>query len=219
MAALAPAFDVIDEMVVVDDFSDPDCVAAIRAFEGKVPLRFHQHALNKNFAQQRNYVRSLCRGRLIFFPDPDELPPTRIVMGLPNILAMMERLDIDACTLPRINILYESSRPVHPTEIAPTDACVLRYFWEDQVRLLRNLPHLHWTLRLDEYLADIRRGYRFPRIADYALLHPKTVQRGAERQAFYRSIRMRHLSRIRNAIAKRLPWRQRTEWIEAEAPV
>src|ERR1041385_1776598 len=115
MAALTRALDVIDEIVVVDDFSNPDCVAVIRAFEGKLPLRFHQHALNKNFARQRNFVKSLCRGRLIFFPDPDELPAERIVMGLPNILAMMERLDIDACTLPRFNILHESSHPVHPT--------------------------------------------------------------------------------------------------------
>jgi glycosyltransferase involved in cell wall biosynthesis len=218
MAALTPAFDVIDEIVVVDDFSNADCVAAIRAFEGKVPLRFHQRALNKNFARQRNYVKSLCRGRLIFFPDPDELPPKRIVLGLPKILAMMERLDVDACTLPRLNVLYERSRPVHPTAIDLTGAGVLRYFCEDQIRVLRNLPHLQWRLRVDEELAHIRRGYRFPRGAEYALLHCKTVKAAAEAQAFYRSIRLRHVSRIRKAIARHLPWRQRTEWLEVEAP-
>jgi glycosyltransferase involved in cell wall biosynthesis len=219
MDALAPAFGVIDEIVVVDDFSDSDCVAAIRAYESKAPLRFHQHALNKNFARQRNYAKSLCRGRLIFFPDPDEVPPERLVTGLAKILIMMEQLDIDACTVPRISILHESEEPVHPARLGPTSPGVLRYFWEDQVRLLRNLPHLRWTMRLDEYLTGIRRGYKFPRGPDYALLHPKTVRSATAGQAFYRSIQMRHLSRMRNSVFKRLPWRQRTEWIEAPSPI
>src|SRR5204862_2050 len=70
MEALAAARDAIDEIVVVDDFSGPEFVAAVREFEATLPLRFFQRALAKNFAAQRNYMKSLCRGRLIFFLDP-----------------------------------------------------------------------------------------------------------------------------------------------------
>src|ERR1700736_4991388 len=97
MEALVPALDVIDEIVVVDDFSRPEFAAAVREFQDTMPLRFFQRALAKNFAAQRNYMKSLCRGRLIFFLDPDELTTLRLLRGLPKILEMMEALDIDVC--------------------------------------------------------------------------------------------------------------------------
>ena len=224
MGALKSASDAIDEIVVVDDFSGPDFLAAVRDYERVLPLRFHQRALNKNFAAQRNYMKSLCRGRLIFFLDPDELPSERVLRGLPQILDMMERLDIDVCELPRVNVSIEGDRLVHPREL-DLGAQGVSVRWEDQVRVLRNLPRLRWTLRLNEVLLGVRRGYRFPHSLDYALLHCKTRQRQARQRAFYRSIRLRHLSRVVNSIAKRLPWRtetrwrEETEWVTAEAPI
>jgi glycosyltransferase involved in cell wall biosynthesis len=218
MEALLPALDIIDEVVVVDDFSRPEFVESVRHFQERMPLRFHQRALNKNFAAQRNYMKSLCRGELIFFLDPDELPPDRVVRGLPQILAMMKERDIDACQLPRLNVWIEGDALPHPRTI-DLAAPGLTVLWEDQTRLLRNLPHLKWTLRLNEYLIGIRRGYRFPHTPDYALLHAKTKRRQERQRVFYRSVHMRHLSRMRNSVLKRLPWRRETEWITAEPPI
>src|SRR5436190_15103930 len=119
-------------------------------------------------------MKSMCGGDLIFFLDPDEVPTRQVVTGLPAILNMMETLDIDACTLPRRNIVHEASEPLHPSKIDPKSPSVLQDSWEDQVRLLRNLPHLHWTMRLHEYLTGIRRGYHFPHEVEFALVHAKT---------------------------------------------
>jgi glycosyltransferase involved in cell wall biosynthesis len=202
MQALVPAADLIDEIVVVDDFSGPEFTTAVREFEQTMPLRFVQRALGKNFAAQRNYMKSLCRGRLIFFLDPDELPTTRVLRGLPKILEMMEALDVDACQLPRLNVWLPGDRLVHPRSVDLKDEA-LTLLWEDQFRMLRNLPHLRWTLRLNEYLTGVRRGYRFPHTLDYALLHCKTQRRQTSQRAFYRSIRMRHVSRMKNSLLKR----------------
>ncbi len=218
MDALTPALDVIDEIVLVDDCSRPDFIAVVREFESKMPLHFHQRPLHKNFARQRNYMKSLCRGRLIFYLDPDELPPVRVVRGLPRILQMMDELEVDACQLPRLNIWLDGDQPVHPNNVDLRDKR-LTLIWEDQYRIMRNLPHLHWTMRLDEYPAGVRRAYRFPHDLAYALLHFKTRERQARQRAFYRSIRTRHLSRIRNSIVKRLPWRQATEWVSQPVPI
>jgi hypothetical protein len=163
-------------------------------------------------------MKSLCRGRLIFFLDPDELPPQRLLIGLPKILEMMEEQEIDACQLPRLNVWLDGHEVVHPHAV-DLDAPGLSILWEDQTRLLRNLPHLKWTMRLNEYLIGIRRGYRFPHSLDYALLHCKTHGRQARQRVFYRSMHMRHVSRIKNSILKRLPWRQPTEWISADVPI
>ena len=218
MEALAAARDGIDEIVVVDDFSGPEFVAAVREFEATLPLRFFQRALAKNFAAQRNYMKSLCRGRLIFFLDPDELPTPRVLHGLPKILDMMEKLDIDACQLPRLNVWLPGDKLVHPRNVDLDDPA-LRISWEDQFRVMRNLRHLRWTMRLNEDLTGVRRGFRFPHTPEYALLHCKTQARQSRQWVFYRSIRMRHLSRMKNSVLKRLPWRTRTQWISAEAPI
>jgi glycosyltransferase involved in cell wall biosynthesis len=218
MQALVPAADLIDEIVVVDDFSGPEFTTAVREFEQTMPLRFVQRALGKNFAAQRNYMKSLCRGRLIFFLDPDELPSTLLLRGLPKILEMMEALDVDACQLPRLNVWLPGDQLVHPQSVDLADQS-LKILWEDQFRILRNLPHLRWTMRLNEYLIGVRRGYRFPHRLDYALLHCKTQGRQVRQRAFYRSIHMRHLSRMQNSLAKRLPWRRQTQWISADVPI
>jgi hypothetical protein len=218
MEALTPALDVIGEIVVVDDFSGPAFQGALEHFARSMPLRVHRRALNRDFAAQRNYTKSLCRGRLIFFPDPDELPSLRILQGLPRILSMMEEHDIDACQLPRLNVLLDRETLVHPLapEWEADDASVL---WEDQTRILRNLPHLKWALHLNEYLTGIRRGYRFPRTREYALMHCKTRQRQERQRVFYRSVHMRHFSRVANSIRKRLPWHSETDWVAARPPV
>ena len=218
MEALLPARHLFDEIVVVDDFSGPEFLRAVHEFEAKLPIRLFQRALNQNFAAQRNYMKSQCRGRMIFFLDPDELPSPRILNGLPQILAMMERLDIDACQLPRLTISHPGSGPAHPLSLNLQGEGIA-LLWEDQFRMLRNLPHLRWTLRLNEYLTNVRTAYRFPHTLDYALLHPKSLQRQKEQRVFYRSIRLRHVSRIKNSIYKRLPWRQATRWIVADTPV
>lgn len=218
MQALAPALPMIDEIVVVDDFSEVGCVAAIRSYEGRIPLRFFQRSLDKNFAQQRNYMKSLCRGDFIFYLDPDELPSDEVVLGLPSIFQMMADADIDACTLPRFNILHESDRPLHPRSLDLNDPSY-KVEWEDQFRLLRNSPKLYWTMPINEYLTGMRRCYRFPQMPRYALLHPKATKYRQKRTEFYQSFGLRRLNRYKNSIAKRMPWRPKIEWIAAEPPI
>ncbi len=219
MDAFTRARHVIDEVVIVDDFSCPDCVSAIRSFEGKLPLRFYQRALKHNFAKQRNYMKSLCRGELIFFIDPDEIPPECIVLGLPKILEVMKQVNIEACTLPRVTIVHDEREPMDlPTWNLDTFGHSL--LWEDQFRILRNLPHLHWTMSLNEYLTGMRRCFRFPSSSQYVLLHPKSITRGQQQRGFYRSFRWRRpISKLKNSIMKRVPWRPAIEWIDMKAPV
>ena len=114
MRALEPARSIIDEIVVVDDFSDEGFIETVRSFGKTWPIRFFQRRLNKNFAAQRNFAKARCRGRLILFPDADELPSERVLMGLPQLLEWMESHDVDACYLPRLNVLVPGSDMADP---------------------------------------------------------------------------------------------------------
>jgi glycosyltransferase involved in cell wall biosynthesis len=215
MQALSPALSTIDEIVVVDDFSDAECVEAIRSYEATMPIRFFQRALQFDFAKQRNHMKSLCKSEYIFFCDPDELPSETVISGLQDIVAMMARLNIDACTLPRLNILYEGDQILHPHNL---DLDHPRYqpHWEDQFRILRNAPEIHWTMPLNEYLTGMRRCYRFPQADRYALLHPKIIS--SQRWRLYQSFKWRKFHRYKNSIMKRLPWRPKVEWVSADPP-
>ena len=218
MAALEPARAVIDEIVVVDDFSDSDFVETVRSFEKTWPIRFFQRRLNKNFAAQRNFAMAQCRGRLILFPDADEIPSQRILMGLPDLLAWMESKEIDACYLPRLNVMVPGSDLAEP--LRTLDDNTLYSNWEDQVRIIRNLPKLKFVKRVDELLAGIGRAYKFPHTKDFVLLHAKTSARIAQQQHFYRSIHFSAtLSKHWNSIAKRTFRIDRQKFVEAEPPI
>jgi len=218
MAALEPARAVIDEIVVVDDFSDSDFVETVKSFQKTWPIRFFQRRLNKNFAAQRNFAMAQCRGRLILFPDADEIPSQRILMGLPDILAWMESNEIDACYLPRLNVTVPGSDLGEP--LRTLDDNTLSSNWEDQVRIMRNLPKLKFVRRVHELLAGINRAYKFPHTKDFVLLHAKTVTRIAQQQNFYRSIYFSAtLSKHWNSIAKRTFRIDRQKLVEANPPI
>src|SRR5262249_13844879 len=132
-----------------------------------------------------------------------------------QIVDMMERLDIEACTLPRLNILHDEDEFVHPAALDTGNPHYLVH-WEDQYRLLRNAPHLYWTQRLNEYLTGMRSCYAVPRTKDFALLHAKSRRHGLRQGKFYRAIKLRPWERWRSSILKRLPWRPKVEWVTAE---
>lgn len=217
MAALEPARAIIDEIVVVDDFSDDEFVETVRSFEKTWPIRFFQRHLNKNFAAQRNFAMAQCRGRLVLFPDADELPSKRVLLGLPKLLAWMERENVDACYLPRLNVVVPGNDMPDPFQTV--DNAVFSN-WEDQIRILRKLPKLRFVRRVDELLAGIDRAYKFPHTKDFVLLHAKTTTRIERQQSFYRSIHLAAtLSKHWNSIAKRTFRIDRQKIVESEPPI
>lgn len=209
MRALGAARSIIDEIVIVDDFSDASFVDAVQAYSADWPIKFYQRHLNSNFASQRNFAKSKCSGSLILFPDADEIPSERILTGLPSLLTWMETHSVDACSLPRINIHIDGELR-DPLSLSFSEE---RHSWEDQIRILRNLPHLRWTKRLHEYLIGADKICKLPRRAEYALLHVKTNARTNQQQHFYRRLKFRRFSKYWNSIAKRTFRRQNPQVI------
>lgn len=218
MRALEPARSIIDEIVIVDDFSDDDFIETVRSFEKTWPIQFFQRRLNRNFAAQRNFAKAQCRGRLILFPDADELPSERVLLGLPKLLEWMESHEIDACYLPRLNVVVPGSDMADP--LLMVDDHALFSTWEDQIRILRNLPKLRFVRQVDELLAGIGRAYKFPHTKDFVLLHVKTATRIEQQRQFYHSIRFATaLSKHWNSIAKRTYRIDRQKIIQSKSPI
>ena len=106
---LRPLFDKLlrlkqseDEIVVLDDHSDsPETVALLEEYKERVKLH-HRH-LNGNFAEQKNYLNSLCKGTYIVQLDGDETLHEVLLGVLPEMFTMNPTVDL--YILPRINIL------------------------------------------------------------------------------------------------------------------
>jgi glycosyltransferase involved in cell wall biosynthesis len=217
MRALEAGRDVIDEIVIVDDFSDPEFVNLVLSYQARWPIRFFQRRLERNFSAQRNYAKAQCRGRLILFPDADEVPSKTILLGLPKLLLWMENNEVDLCYLPRLNLSVEEETDDPVKALATGNAgapCI-----EDQPRIIRNLPAIRWILRVNEGIYGARRYYKFPHDQEFFLLHAKTNSRVKISNKFYSTIKFKRLERHLESIAKRtIRWR-RPRLVSLEPPL
>jgi len=88
----------VDEIVVVADTTVTRKVETL--LEG-YKVKWTKHALDNNFAQQKNYLNSQCSGDFIVNLDADELLSEEFVEMLPDILE--RNPDVDFYWVPRIN--------------------------------------------------------------------------------------------------------------------
>ena len=184
MDTLRPFLSDFCEVVVLDDFSSSDMVELIKSCN----VKFHQRALNKDFAAQRNYLRDLCKGGYIFVLDPDELPPNTLLKQLPIICEQMKQKNCDACSVPRYSKVIEGDEPIDARTLPLTNKEILDYPPDAQIRIFRNCPEIFWSDALHERLNGLRRVLSLPNGIDYALLHVKTTTRLKWQGDFYGSV-------------------------------
>ena len=90
-----------DEIVIVADTTSTDeTLGILTEYKEKYNITWEKHSLNKDFAQQKNYLNSLCSGRYIFNLDADELPPKYL---MDNIHIICSENDCDLYWVPRVN--------------------------------------------------------------------------------------------------------------------
>ena len=92
-----------DEIVVLwDDKGDQRIPNYFGELIGKVS--FHSVEFNKNFADLKNTLNSLCSRDIIVNFDADEIPSKTLIEQLPQILEINSPF-VDAIWVPRINIV------------------------------------------------------------------------------------------------------------------
>lgn len=96
-----------EEIVIVDDYSTNEETVSylFKLNELNEQVHVYQHALNKNFAQQKNFLNSKCKNEWIFNLDADEYM-------LPGVISWYRQLiknddNLKAICLPRKNIVTD----------------------------------------------------------------------------------------------------------------
>ena len=172
-----------DEIVVVaDTTATPETMQILNESDF---IKLFQHPLNKDFAQQKNYLTDMCKNEYIVNVDADEML-TEIFMR--DIHQVIEINDADLIYVPRIN-----------TVDGITDEHIQKWRWrlaekgwinfpDYQSRCFKKAEHIRWVGKVHERIHGIKTYSFLPPTEDFAIIHHKTIDRQEQQNEFYGGI-------------------------------
>ena len=150
-------------------------------------FQWHSNPLNKDFAQQKNYLTKMCTGDWVFLIDADEYPDEYLCTSLPAFIE--QNPEIEAYWVSRINTVVGLTKE-HLTKwgwIVDKDGRI--NFPDRQLRIYKNNPkQIYWTKPVHEQLRGYTKFANLPADESYCLYHPKNIGRQETQNAFYDTI-------------------------------
>lgn len=139
-----------------------------------------------HFADWKNKLTSYCKGDYIFQIDADEYLHPDFIESLPTILETNP--EVDLYLVPRVNTV-EGLTPEHIQKWAWRVDSNGWVNWPDwQHRIYRNSPEITWQNKVHEILAGHKKFAYLPQNEEYALYHPKTIQRQEKQNDYYNKL-------------------------------
>lgn len=172
-----------DEIVVLDDFSDdPTTREILDSISSKNGFTVHQHALDNNYGEHKNWGSSKCKGNFIFQIDGDEVPPSSLLGDYLGEIIDANPL-VELYYVPRIND-FQGVTPLH----AATWGWQLSQstltgrprvnFPDYQGRIYKNVPgRIKWNRRLHEKIEGHVKYAFLPATEGFAFLHTKSIEK------------------------------------------
>lgn len=166
---LKPYLHEQDEIVVQADKEHvTEAVKEVVTHYADCITTYAEHPLQRDFAQAKNHLNSLCKGKYIFQLDADEIPQAWLLEHLQSLL--QRYCWVGLFKLPRINSFTTPDGQIMETRIA----------WPDyQGRIYRNTPRIHWYRPLHERIRGQWFYWHFPKDERYAIIHTKVKQQDA----------------------------------------
>ena len=177
-----------DEIVVLYDseHGDPEIEIFLRSHSVNGEFNWHKAPFNKHFAEWKNKLSSLCSGDYIFQIDADEIPDENLIKELPGILE--SNPEVEVYLVPRVNTV-EGITEDH-IKLWRWNVNELGWVnWPDyQWRIYKNIPTINWKNKVHEVLNGFKQYSILPESEDYALYHPKTIERQEKQNNYYNTL-------------------------------
>jgi len=136
-----------------------------------------------HFANWKNKLTSMCDGDYIFQIDADEVPHKKLIESLPEILEKNNHNDV--FLVPRVN-----------TVKGLTNEHIKKWGWQlndkdwvnwpdNQWRIYKNNDKVKWINKVHERLDGFRTYASLPPSEEYALYHPKTIDKQEKQNSYY----------------------------------
>ena len=146
-------------------------------------VKVKSKTFKNHFAEWKNYLSSLCSKDYIFQLDADEIPNRVLLEALPTILETNP--DNEVYMVPRVN-----------TVKGLTEAHINKWSWrvdkrgwvnwpDYQLRIWKNKKEIYWTNKVHETLFGYETYAPLPKAEQYALYHPKDIERQEKANDYY----------------------------------
>jgi hypothetical protein len=173
-----------DEIVVLwDENGDLKVWEYVISIPG--PRHFRDY-FNKDFAEWKNKLSLVCNGDYIFQIDADEIPHVNLIKQLPALLH--DNQAVDMIRVPRVNTV-EGLTPGH---IAKWRWNVNEKGWVNwadwQMRVYKNNGTVKWKNKVHEVLEGFKVHGMLPAEEEWALYHPKTIERQERQNNLYETL-------------------------------
>ena len=176
-----------DEIVVLFDSTNgtQSVEDYLRAKSVNCEISWFPYQFDGDFAKMKNHLNSMCTGDWIFNIDADEIPHKNLFLNLPDIL---EENAVDMIRVPRVNTV-EGLTQDHIQKWGWNVNERGWVNWADwQMRIYRNVPTIKWKNRVHEVLEGFQKHGMLPAEEEWALYHPKTIERQERQNDYYNSL-------------------------------
>jgi hypothetical protein len=176
-----------DEIVVLVDLSKNEPTSELLGYLHKLSsnnqINLVEDSFRGHFADWKNLLTSKCTGEWIFQIDADEIPHENLMKNLPLLLE--ENPLADMIRVPRVN-----------TVEGLTEEHIRRWGWnvnkkgwvnwaDWQMRIYKNKSEIKWVNQVHEVLEGFRIHGMLPIEEEWALYHPKTIERQERQNEYY----------------------------------
>jgi glycosyltransferase involved in cell wall biosynthesis len=181
-----------DEVVILDDFSDNEDTKKILEKAKNYGFSVVQHALNKNFAEHKNYGSKRCVGDYIVQLDADEYLWPELLQNMQELIRSNPKVEL--FRVPRVNIV----RGATPQDAAMWGwhlSTIPEHFGNEpivnwnhgdyQSRIYKNSLKIQWKKPLHETIDGAEYVTMLPKEVEWSIIHDKTIDRQLSQNKFY----------------------------------
>ena len=152
----------------------------------KVPFRWMGYHFDGHFANMKNALTDACLGDYIFQIDADEIPHENLIHSIPELLEANP--EVDMLRVPRVNTV-EGLTEEHIKKWGWNVNEKGWVNWADwQMRIYRNHPNIKWKNKVHEVLDGFNIHGMLPLDEEWALYHPKDIQRQEKQNEYYNTL-------------------------------
>jgi hypothetical protein len=142
-----------------------------------------ESAFQGHFADWKNELTTICSGDYIFQIDADEYPHPYFIESLPSILEHNSAVELYA--VPRVNTV-EGLTQEHIQKWGWRVDDNKWVNWPDfQTRIYKNTPDIKWKNKVHERVDGHKEFAYLPMEEEWALYHPKTIDRQEKQNNYY----------------------------------
>jgi hypothetical protein len=156
-------------------------------FSSNEYIRLIESAFQGDFSKWKNELNEMCKGDYIFNIDADEMPSENLIKYIPEIIE--QNFEALVYAVPRVNTVEGLTQD----HIQKWGWNVNEKGWVNypdyQLRIYKNDPGIYWQGKVHERLNIWEEAWPLPADGDnWALFHPKTIERQEKQNALYDTI-------------------------------